>query len=176
MKKMLIIATGAMSFFLGSTTPSYAFDPTEPPVTFRTSANGLSLGKAQRNGQWVCITGLPSNVTLYDAKTPWVTGLDVNTSLIPYVSGNVSNGKPIFKTTLTKTERHFKGNGLPNHKTGKYPVQEGTPAYSWYASLPADGYSSAAAIPIAAYDLDITVPRNPTYSEQPYCINSLLTW
>jgi hypothetical protein len=175
MKKMLLLATGAFTFFLGSLTVAYAFDPTEPPVTFRTSANGLSLGQAQRNGQWVCITGLPSNVTLYDAKTPWVSGLDVNTSLIPFVSGNVNNGRSIFKTTLSKTARHFKGNGLPNHKTGAYPVQEGTPAYSWYASLPADGYSSAAAIPIAAYNLDITVPRNPTYSEQPYCINSLVT-
>jgi hypothetical protein len=178
MKKLLILATGAFTFFLGTLTPSYAFDPSEPPVTFRTAANGLSLGHAQKNGQWVCLSydGIDiSDVTLYSAGTPWVSGLDVNTSLIPYVSGNVSNGRSVFKTTTSKTKRHFKGNGLPNHKTGIYPVQEGTPAYSWYAAAPAPGYSSAAAIPIARYDLDITVPRNPTYSEQPYCMNSLVT-
>lgn len=175
MKTQVIVLTGTLVLLLGSILPSYAFEPAEPPTIFRTSANGLSLGKAQRNGQWVCIPGLPSDVTLYDAKTPWVSGLDVNASLIPYVSGNVRNGRSIFKTTLTKTMRHFKGNGLPNHRTGAFPVQEGTPAYSWYASAPADGYSSAAEIPIAAYDLDIKVPRNPTYSEEPYCINSLVT-
>ena len=175
MKNIKKLLYAALTLALGSITPSYAFDASEPPISFRTSENGLSLSKAQRNGQWVCISGLPSDVTLYDAGTPWVSGLNVNTSLIPYVSGNVRNGRSIFKTTISKTQRRFKGNGIPNHKTGIFPVQEGTPAYSWYAAAPAEGYPNAAAIPIAAYDLDITVPRNPTYSEQPFCMNSLVT-
>lgn len=175
MKISLNLLMGAIPFLLFEATVSPALALSEPPTTFRTAANGLSLSKAQRNGQWVCIAGLPPEVTLSDAKTPWVSGLEVNSSLIPYVSGNVSNGKSVFNTTLTKTERRFRGNGLPNHKTGRFPVQKGTPAYSWYASAPADGYSSAAEIPIAAYTLDIKVPRNPTYSDQPYCLNSLVT-
>ena len=149
MNKRLIMLSGFLTLLISGLLPSYAFDITEPPVTLRTAANGLSLGKAQKNGQWVCLSydgvNLLSGVTLYSAGTPWVNGLDVNASLIPYVTGSVWNGKSIFKTTISKKERRFKGNGLPNHKTGIYPVQEGTPAYSWYAAAPGGpGYSSSA--------------------------------
>jgi hypothetical protein len=179
MNVRLIMLSGFLTLFISGLLPSYAVELTEPPVTLRTAANGLSLGKAQRNGQWVCLSfygiDFPS-INLYNAGTPWVNGLDVSTASIPYVSGSVWNGKSIFKTTVSKKERRFKGNGLPNHKTGIYPVQEGTPAYKWYAAAPGGPpYSSAAAIPIARYDLDIKVPKNPTYSEQPYCMNSLVT-
>ena len=40
--------------------------------------------------------------------------------------------------------------------------------------MPAAGYPNAAAIPIKPYDLDVTVPREPIYSETPYCMNSIV--
>lgn len=178
MKKNVVILSWAFTLLMGGVLPSHAVPLTEPPVAFKTSAAGLSLDKAQTNGQWVCISALSAAgpINLQPAGTSWVDGLDVNVSRMPYVGGNVSNGRSRFATTLTKSKRHFKGNGLPNHKTGKFPVMPGDPAYSYYAAAPSDPpYSTAAEIPIAAYNLDITVPRNPTYSAQPYCINSLVT-
>ncbi|MFI5752021.1 hypothetical protein ACIBBE_40530 [Streptomyces sp. NPDC051644] len=52
------------------------------------------------------------------------------------------------RVATTATGRHFKGNGLPDHATGHFPVQKGTPAYKYYAEIPAHGYPNAAAIPI----------------------------
>ena len=175
MKPQISMLIFALAIGCLGSQPSFGFDPSDPPVNLITAAQGLSLSKAQRNGQWICISGVPNEIVLTAAATPWVDGLRVNTSLIPYVSGNVNPGRSLFKVTLSRTERHFKGNGLPNHRIGQFPVQKATPAYSWYASAPAEGYSSAADIPVAAYDLDLRVPRHPAYSSVPYCINSLVT-
>ncbi len=181
MRKLLLLATGAFTICLGTLAPVYADPPiTEPPLYLRSAANGLLLNKAQVNGQYVCLEEIKAPIKLSNAGTPWVssygTSVDfVDISSFPFVSGSVSNGRSIFKTTVSNTKRHFKGNGLPTHNTGVFPVQEGTPAYSWYAAAPGGpGYSSSAAIPIARYDLDITVPRNPTYSKTPYCMTSLV--
>ena len=58
MKHLLLLATGAITFFLGTLAPVYADDPpiTEPPAYLRSAANGLVLNKAQKNGQYVCTT------------------------------------------------------------------------------------------------------------------------
>jgi hypothetical protein len=150
--------------------------PDDGPATFRTAPTGTALNKPARNTQYLCIPGLPPNVTLTKPDTPWVNGLDVVVAKMPYVEGSVDWGNiPRFKTWVDGAERHFKGNGLPNHATGIFPVQQGTAAYDYYSKAPAPPYSSAAEIPIAQYDLDMTVPANPVYSETPYCINALVT-
>jgi hypothetical protein len=103
----------------------------------------------------------------------------VISSKIPFVEGAVDWNKvpgahPEFRTWVEDGQRRFKGNGIPNHPTGVFAVQEGTAAYPYYAAAPAEGYSSAAAIPIGPYDLDVTVPANPVYSETPSCISDLV--
>jgi hypothetical protein len=67
---------------------------------------------------------------------------------------------------------------------GIFPVQEGTRAYPWYAiapggrdpktGIPGSDYSSAAAIGVSPYNLDITVPIYPKYKNEPQPINSLI--
>ncbi|HVY46681.1 MAG TPA: YHYH protein [Minicystis sp.] len=74
---------------------------------------------------------------------------------------------------LSGTGRELVGNGLPNHPTGVYPIEKGTEAYTYYSALPAQGYDNAAEIPIAAYDLDITVPRDPKPNPTPSCVSSI---
>jgi len=107
-----------------------------------------------------------------NASTPWVSGNAIDVSQIPHVAGNV-RWRTRFKVTTSATRRHFKGNGLPNTKTGEFPVQMGTAAYPYYAALPAQGYANAAEIPIRPWDLDITVPRWPRVNRTPACIGKL---
>jgi len=146
------------------------------PATFKTVPTGTTINQPARDTQYICITGLPPNVTLTKPDSPWVNGLDVVVDKMPFVEGTVDWGNiPKFKTWVDASGRHFKGNGIPNHATGIFPVQQGTAAYDYYSKAPAPPYSSAAEIPVAQYDLDITVPANPEYSEKPYCINALVT-
>jgi len=81
--------------------------------------------------------------------------------------------KSEFEMTMTDTERVLVGNGLPNHPTGQFPVQEGTADYEYYTALPASGYDSAAEIPIDAYEINITLPRDPKPNDEPSCIHSV---
>jgi hypothetical protein len=146
------------------------------PATFKTAPTGTRINQAARNTQFICILGLPPNVSLTKPDTPWVSGLNVVVSKMPFVEGTVDWGSvPQFKTWTEGGERHFKGNGIPNHVTGIFPVQKGTRAYDYYSKAPAPPYSSAAEIPIAQYDLDITVPANPTVADKPHCIDGLVT-
>ncbi len=155
------------------------------PTYFVTPATGTRTDTAARNAQFLCLTDLiknnipPAAVTLTTAQTPWVQGQKVNPSKIAFVEGavkwkDVPNAHPEFKTWVHGGQRHFKGNGIPNHPTGIFPVQPDTAAYAYYVAAPAEGYTSAAAIPIGPYDLDATVPANPEYSDTPTCINDLM--
>jgi len=110
--------------------------------------------------------------TLTGSTAPWVSGDTIDLSKVPFVEGSVT-WKSQFSMTVTAAGRELKGNGLPNHPTGQFPVQKGTPAYTYYSALPAMGYSSAAEIPIGPYDLDITVPQNPTPNSHPSCVSSI---
>ena len=159
------------------------YDP-NPPSYFVTPATGTGVAAAARNTQFLCLSAIPiapANITLTAQTTSWVDKHNqVIPSEIPYVAGevnwkNVPNAHPEFRTWVENGQRHFKGNGIPNHPTGVFPVQANTPAYSYYAAAPAEGYTSAAEIPIAPYDLDVTVPADPVYSETPTCINDLMT-
>lgn len=117
MRKLLILAAGAFTICLRTLAPVYADPPiTEPPLYLRSAANGLVLNKAQVNGQYVCLAEIKAPITLSNAGTPWVSSYGnsvdyVDVSSFPFVSGSVSNGRSIFKTTVSNTKRHFKGNG-----------------------------------------------------------------
>ncbi len=152
------------------------------PAFFVTPDTGTRIDTPARNTQFLCIALLPippGDITFTRPQTPWVQGNKVLPSKIPFVSGSVRwqevpNAHPEFKTWVQNGQRHFKGNGIPNHPTGTFPVQPNTAAYPYYAAAPAAGYSSAAAIPIAPYDLDVMVPADPVYSDVPTCINDLM--
>jgi len=153
------------------------------PAFFVTPTTGTATDLAARNTQFLCLSAIPvppQLITITTPQTPWVQGQNVVPSKIPFVSGSVDwkdvpNARPEFRTWVEDGKRHFKGNGIPNHPTGVFPVQPNTAAYPYYAAAPAEGYSNAAAIPIGPYDLDVTVPAHPVYSDTPACISDLVT-
>ena len=129
------------------------------------------------------------------ATTSWVNPAD-NTIVIPKlptVSGTVSAKDidprgSVFAVTTDATNRMFKGNGLPSTPMGRFgPVQPGTAAYPYYSAAPGganstpgtpgfgQNYSSAAAIGISPYNLDIRVPLAPKYLATPQPIDYLIT-
>jgi hypothetical protein len=143
----------------------------DTPTTLTTAPNGTPLSMAAQNQLWFCPRpGLGPTLTL--SSIPWVSGTTINLSQVPYVQGSVS-WQSQFSMTITSAGRVLAGNGLPNHPTGQFPVDPSTTAYTYYSQLPAQGYSSAAEIPIAAYDLNITVPTNPTPNATPSCVSSI---
>jgi hypothetical protein len=90
------------------------------------------------------------------------------------MEGSVSL-KSELKITESRTTRRFKSNGIPNHPIGVFPIAKDSPAYKYYAALPAEGYENAAEIPVAPYDLDVLLPLNPKIAKKPNCIKSLMT-
>jgi len=145
----------------------------DPPTTLYTAPGGTSLITPAKNTLFLCPTsGLAPKLTA--STTPWVNGTTIDVSKIAFVEGSVT-WQSQFAMTMTSAGRNLAGNGLPNHATGTYPIQQGTPAYSYYAALPATGYSNAAEIPIGPYDLDVTVPTNPTPNALPSCIQWIPT-
>lgn len=151
------------------------------PKVFRTVPTGTPTDKPGRNMQFLCIDELTQYnggaAPVYTQTTsPWVHGLDVVVSEIPYVEGHVRWLSHRFRTKLDWYTRRFIGNGLPTHITGEFPVQEGTAAYPYYHAAPAGApYYTADKIPIAPYKLDITVPRSPIYHGVPTCISQLVS-
>lgn len=148
--------------------------PGDPPATLRTPRTGQGFDEPARNATYLCLPPPLQVLGLTRPSTPWISGDDIIVADIPYVEGSVTWDSE-FEMTLTDTGRRLKGNGLPNHPTGTFAVEEGTAAYEYYAPLPAEGYDSAAEIPIAPYDLDITVPRNPVLLPKPACIEEIFT-
>jgi len=142
-------------------------------------------------------TILPSSTTLSTSTATWVNATTNPTTImipkLPTVSGTVSAKDidprgSVFAVTTDKTYRTFKGNGLPSTPMGKFgPVQPGTAAYPYYAAAPGgantipgtpgfgQNYSSAAAIGISPYNLDIRVPMNPKVLATPQPIQYLVT-
>ncbi|MCX6461308.1 MAG: YHYH protein [Actinobacteria bacterium] len=144
----------------------------------------LGLQSPARNSIYVCqqfvpipgggVIPAPDKFTL--ANTPWVSkGNTITISKIQTVAGAVQLAHS-FKVTTTKTTRHFKGNGIPNHPIGVFPIPSTAAAYPYYAALPSSApYANAAEIPVLPYDLDVTVQRNPKVNATPTCINDLTT-
>ncbi|MEU8589730.1 YHYH protein [Streptomyces sp. NPDC048664] len=143
----------------------------DAPITrLRTPPTGTSIASPARDTLYACRGG-----TLTRPDRPWIDAhgvIDVRRR--PFVSGTMHWHK-VLRVTTTPTTRHFKGNGLPGHATGRFPVRKGTPAYKYYAEIPAHGYPNAAAIPIEPWNLDVTVPRRPVARATPTCIAQLTT-
>jgi hypothetical protein len=140
-------------------------------TTLTTAPAGTPLDRAARNGLWLCPRlGLPPVPPLAASSASWVEGTVVGLGAIPYVEGS-ARWQSQLSLTQTDTARVLKGNGLPNHPTGTFPVQKGTSAHPYYSTLPAEGYSSAAEIPIAAYDIDLALPREPQANSEPTCVH-----
>jgi len=142
-----------------------------------------ALQSPARNAIYVCQQAIPDpggvpipvphDFTL--ANTPWVSkGNLITISKIKTVPGAVQLPHQ-FKVTVTKNTRNFKGNGIPNHPIGTFPIPVNSAAYPYYAALPAQGYANAAEIPVKPYALNVTVPRNPKPNASPTCINDLTT-
>jgi len=169
--------------------------PWVPTTLTSTTVNGIRVGppamtgmafsrsssSAAKNSIYVCQQGIPlhgggfipapNKMTL--AKTPWVSkGNLITISKIATVPGAVQLPHN-FKVTVTKNTRHFKGNGIPNHPIGIFPIPRNSAAYSYYSPMPAQGYPNAAEIPVLPYDLDVTVPRNPKPNATPTCFAHL---
>ncbi|QKV90660.1 YHYH protein [Streptomyces sp. NA02950] len=135
-----------------------------------TPPTGTSIASPARDTLYACKGG-----TLTRPDRPWIDAHGViDVFKRPFVSGTMRWHK-VLRVWTTATKRHFRGNGLPDHFTGRFPVQKGTPAYKYYAEIPSPGYPNAAAIPIKSWNLDVTVPRNPTVAAQPTCIDQLTT-
>ena len=147
-----------------------------------TPPTGTPVTAPAKNTEFLCSIFAGFNiagVTITNPNTPWVEGQKIIPSKIPYIVGNVNwnnvpNAHPQFKTWVENGMRHFKGNGIPNHETGIFPMPANQPAYSYYAAVPAQGYLNAAEIPMNPYDLDITVPANPVYSPTPGCFSEVV--
>ncbi len=178
------------------------------PTALVNSTNGMSPYECRANG--MCLnpvfslipnSPLPIDTQFSQSTYPWIdqSKNEIVLSAIPYVSGTVY-AKDIDPAgfNLTETEfsgpstfgtpniayRHFKGNGLPNFPMGQFPVQAGTPAYSYYNALPggSDTYPTADLIPVAAYNLESYIPRIPVENPKdgdgnviPGPISSLIT-
>lgn len=161
----------------------YTTPTTMAPFPFMiTAMNGTSLASPGKNTLYVCnVTGkledgtvmeFPRVITL--ANQTWVEGNTLIMSRIPVVNGSETMDSE-FEMTLNATSRTMKGNGIPNHPMGTYPIANNTLAYQVYGSLPAEGYANAAEIPTLPYNLDITVPRYPTVSKDgPFCVTPVL--
>jgi len=151
------------------------------PTELHTVATGTSNVTPAPGTIFICPVDLPTPsgpvrfpTTYTAASTPWASNGLIDIAKIATVPGAVKL-EHRFTITTTATERHLKGNGIPNHAIGTFPVPADSAAYQYYAALPADGYANAAEIPVLPYDLDLTIPKHPKVNATPTCLNSLIT-
>ena len=164
----------------------------DAPTTLLSSGT-ISPYQAQRNGLFMAadfLAAVPGNTRFEISTQPWMDTKN-NTVVIekmPYVSGtkyakDYAKEGSVFTVTQDDRYRYFVGNGLPNTAMGDFPVQPGTPAYKFYQAapgghdfrtgIPGHDYSSAAAIGISPYELNIQLPKIPKLSAKPNPIAAL---
>jgi len=141
---------------------------------------GGSVAEAAKDTFWLCPN---SNLEAYmytmtgGPRASWVKdGNIVDIKKIPLIDAKVTMENE-FCVDTSATQRRMHGNGIPNHKIGTFPIPKDDPAYPYYAALP-DPFgcvANGAEIPAFAYTLDITVPRFPTYNEEPTCMKHITT-
>jgi hypothetical protein len=167
----------------------------DEPTALVNSAANLSPYKAQQGGIFLGPAFefiIKPDTKMMTSTESWMDSTN-NTILInkvPYVSGtkyakDYDPAGSVFRVTKDDTSRYFKGNGLPSTPMGSFPVQVGTPAYKYYKAAPGghdprtgtpgSDYSSAAAIGISPYNLEIQVPRNPVVSAEPQPLDASIT-
>jgi len=153
------------------------------PSTLTTVPTGTNMSTPGKNKSFLCSHrvslpgGIPADVFFPPFVNPgqtWATGDTLSIAAMPTVPGSMRM-KSVFKETDTATTRRFKGNGIPNTPMGTFPIVPGSPAYDIYSQLPAQGYATAADIPVMPYNLDVTVPRKPKMNKKPTCIDWLTT-
>lgn len=179
---------GSLSVGTNAAAQSSEWDGNGAPTFLKTAPAGTPINAPAKNTVFACIeitngaTGLPIAIgqdfdtTLTQAVTPWEKDDKVTISKIPTVPGAVQM-KSEFKITETKNTRTLKGNGIPNHPIGVFPIPENSRAYKWYAALPSSkesGFANAAQIPVRPYHLELTLPKNPKIAAKPSCIRSLM--
>jgi hypothetical protein len=164
----------------------------DAPTTLLSSGT-ISPYQAQRNGLYMAadfLAAVPANTRFKLSTQPWMDTAN-NTVVIakmPYVSGtkyakDYAKEGSVFTITEDDKYRYFVGNGLPNTPMGDFPVQPGTPAYKYYSvapgghdfrtGIPGSDYSSAAAIGVSPYELNIQLPKYPKLSAKPNPIAAL---
>lgn len=150
-------------------------EPSNAPETLRTPATGTSINHPARNTINLCPRPpLLSFPPFTRPSTPWVEGESVVVSKMPFVEGSVTL-ESVFSVTETETTRVLKGNGIPNHPIGTYPVEKGTAAYDYYSAIPVMHYGTSADIPVEPYEIDLAIPRNPQVNAEPTCVGSIFT-
>lgn len=140
------------------------------PATFGSVA-AVSAALSQSATPW---TNTQTNELIL-ASIPYVVGANPATSIDPVGS--------VLAMTTDGKYRHFVGNGLPTTPIGNFPVQAGTAAYPYYASLPA-GTNPVTGQPyqpndmsdeiyVAPYNLTSFLPLKPVATGY-YPIDSLI--
>jgi hypothetical protein len=151
------------------------------PNELLTVATGTSASAPAKGSLFVCprtidtpFGPLDFPTTFTAASTPWASDGVIDISKIAVVPGSVTVEHE-FTISTSDTERRLKGNGLPNHPIGTFPIPADSEAYQYYAALPAEGYANAAEIPVGPYDLDLVIPKDPVVNATPTCLKSLIT-
>jgi len=151
--------------------------------------NGIYLGEAFKEHLGEDTRLSTSNTSWFDPSTnmidlsnmPWVNGAVCasyyNTSCDP-VPGS------IFVIKEDDNYRYLMGNGIPNTPMGIFPVQPWTEAYKYYSAAPGghdprtgypgSDYSSAAAIGVSPYPVNIRITKNPQVNDTPSPINYII--
>ena len=162
------------------------WDSNGAPTFLKTAPTGTLLGAAAKNTVFACIRvqipgtgnsivlGQTAGKQVTQASTPWVQNGNVVISKIDVVPLSMTMESDL-NVTETTTTRRLKGNGVPNHPIGVFPIPRSSSSYPYYSALPAEGYANAAEIPVKPYDLDVTLPREPKLSATPTCIAGLMT-
>jgi hypothetical protein len=190
MKKLLVILSVLV---LSACTKTSEVSQGQDEPTRLLSAGTISPYQAQRNGLYMAadfLAAVPADTRFKISTQPWMDTSN-NTVVIakmPYVSGtkyakDYAKEGSVFVATEDENYRYFVGNGLPNTPMGDFPVQPGTPAYKFYQAapgghdfrtgIPGSDYSSAAAIGVSPYELNIQIPKNPKPSAKPNPIAAL---
>ena len=178
---------GSLAAGTNAAAQSSDWDGNGAPTFLKTAPAGTPINAPAKNTTFSCIEitaswgeriaiGQYFALTLTQAVTPWEKDDKVTISKIQTVPGAVQM-KSEFKITETKNTRTLKGNGIPNHPIGKFPIPSNSPAYKWYAALPSSvesGFANAAQIPVKPYHLEVTLPKNPRIAAKPSCIRSLM--
>lgn len=152
----------------------------DPAKRLTTAGTGTPLNSPGRNREYTCILGLNFQKHITKPDRRWL--IQSPTA----VRGIIVMGRKVFvegmvrwhselRITLRRARRIFRGNGLPSTPTGIFPVRKGTAAYSYYKGAPAVGYKDAAAIPIGAWNLSVSIPRYPKIARKPSCLGPRIT-
>ncbi|MFO1539977.1 MAG: hypothetical protein ACKOTZ_05950, partial [Chloroflexota bacterium] len=126
--------TAALALGATSAGAEPAWDGNGAPPFLVTAPTGTPLGAPARNTIWPCPFVIPipgtdetgivgqtvaTEITL--AETPWVQDGRIDVAKIALVPGAVTL-ESVFTITESGTTRVLRGNGIPNHPIGTFPI------------------------------------------------------